>query len=177
MTDLGHTDSAELIRRLTSGDSDRIVEAVRAIAQQGVLEAVPVLLDVLDSTNDGGVWNAIAIALADMGILEAKEHIVALLNDSKTVGNRGSLLYALQQGLDYRDESPMLTEMCISGNLEVRGEAATMLVAIAGDLTSEERSHVTTKLRQAENSELSEFFCEVLEDFEAAAEGVDLEAP
>ncbi len=165
-------DPVELIRQLTSEDSESIRAAARAIAEHRVLEAVPAMLEVLDSSNDPNVWNPVAIALGDMRIQEAKEHIVALVKNPKTMKSRGSLLYALQQGLDYRDESPMLTEMCISGNYEVRGEAATALVAIASSLSGELRNEVALKLRHSAefgSGELSEFFCAVLDDFEAAA--------
>ncbi len=172
MTDDERADPAELIRQLGSEDSERIIEAARASAKRGVYEAVPALLGVLDSTNDPRVWNRVAISLADMRVSEAKAHIIALLKDPKTVKSRGSLLYALQVGFDYCDELPMLMEMSVTGNFEVRGEAANMLVALAPDLSDELCDEVTSTLRTAAvtlSDELREDLYEVIEDFEAAA--------
>jgi hypothetical protein len=77
------------------GEPARAIEAAKAIAREARHEAVPQLLTTLRTTMNHDVRNAVAMALSDLRAPGLVEEIGALLEDIRTLGNRGTLLYAL----------------------------------------------------------------------------------
>jgi hypothetical protein len=58
---------------------------------------VSMLLGLVENAEDARVRNAAAVTLADLQVKRAGPAIKALLNDPRTVGKRGTLLYALHE--------------------------------------------------------------------------------
>ncbi|WP_409292470.1 HEAT repeat domain-containing protein [Peribacillus sp. SCS-37] len=110
---------AALINALDNG---RLEEAASLIEKAGQIkdkEAVPLLINYLKSTENHNIRNLIALALSDIGDGRAVKPLIEMINDPKTSGNRGTLLYALKPF----DCSPFLETLIrhlLTGNFEVQ---------------------------------------------------------
>ncbi|MEF9864762.1 MAG: hypothetical protein RR777_07415 [Christensenellaceae bacterium] len=70
--------------------------------------------------------NELALILADHWGDIAVEPIIRLLRDKKTEGNRGTLLYALED-LNYSKYLGLLVDLMVQGNFEVSREAFSLI--------------------------------------------------
>ncbi len=83
---------------LKSGEPGQIVDALREIGPNDASEELEdQLLSLLRETQDPGIRNAAAIALADMRSKRVPEAIERLVLDPSTKGHRATLLYALEE--------------------------------------------------------------------------------
>jgi len=131
-----------------------IHEQVRNIGEAKVVEAVPYLIALLQKTNDCGLRNLLALALADIGDQRALEPLIALIKSKTTVGCRGTLVYALQS-LDCVSILVDLVEMAINGGLEVSCEAVNAIESIKSPYLSKEVQLGCQKIEMALQSESS----------------------
>ena len=87
-----------IMNRLMSGAPTQIVDALREIGPDNAsAELEEHLLSLLRGTQDPGIRNAAAIALADMRSNRVPEAIERLVLDPSTKGHRATLLYALEE--------------------------------------------------------------------------------
>ncbi|WP_336776994.1 HEAT repeat domain-containing protein [Paenibacillus sp. MMO-58] len=129
-------DLIQLERALMSGNQDEASAAISEASRYKNKEVVLMLIKHLKNTENKILRNEIALALSDFRNPEAVEPIIELLKDPKTLGSRGSLLYALRP-FDYSSHLELLIDFLINGNFEVRHEAKYLLqllnVRIPGD--------------------------------------------
>jgi len=131
-----------------------IQEQVRNIGEAKVVEAVPYLIALLQKTNDCGLRNLLALALADIGDQRALEPLIALIKSKTTAGCRGTLVYALQS-LDCVSILVDLVEMAINGGFEVSCEAVNAIESIKSPYLSKEVQLGCQKIEMALKSEPS----------------------
>lgn len=140
--------TTDLLRALQGNDADAAIAAASALATRGGDDVADQLLAVLQSTDDGGVRNAVALALGDRGEPRAFEPIVGLLQDARTERNRGTLLHALG-GFDCAPILPLLLDLVIEGSFEVSREALNLLSEVNADFDEETGTGYVRKLEQA----------------------------
>src|SRR5437764_722620 len=82
-----------------SGNEDRLVEELRKAPgdKSRRQRRTLILFKILKETKSPRVRNAAALALADMKMKNAKPQLVEILWRKDTKGNRGTLLYALEE--------------------------------------------------------------------------------
>ncbi|MDQ1146124.1 tetratricopeptide (TPR) repeat protein [Bacillus sp. SORGH_AS 510] len=103
-------------------DSENVEEAeslLNKVGENKYKEAIPVLINYLKSTENHRIRNAIALALSDIGDEKAVKPLIEMINDSKTLGYRGSLLYALKP-FDCSAYLETLVYHLLTGNYEVQ---------------------------------------------------------
>jgi HEAT repeat protein len=138
----------DLLRALEGNDAEAAIAAAGALAGRDGDEVASRLLAVLRATDDGGVRNAVALALGDRGDPRALPAIVELVQDPRTEGNRGTLLHALR-GLDCAPIFPLLLDLVLEGSFEVSREALTLLSRVDADFDEEVADGYVEKLKQA----------------------------
>ncbi|WP_409294247.1 HEAT repeat domain-containing protein [Peribacillus sp. SCS-26] len=102
--------------------NERLEEAASLLEKAGQMkdkEAVPILINYLKSTENHNLRNSIALALSDIGDEKAVKPLIEMINDPKTLGHRGSLLYALKP-FDCSAYLETLIKHLLTGNLEVQ---------------------------------------------------------
>jgi HEAT repeat protein len=99
-------------------------------------EAIPLLVEYLKSTENVLLRNSIALALSDIGNTEAVQPLIDVINDPKTLGNRGTLLYALEP-FDCSAHLETLIYHLITGNFEVQAQAYQLIESINGKISDE----------------------------------------
>ncbi|WP_052476292.1 HEAT repeat domain-containing protein [Cohnella kolymensis] len=95
-------DFSQLEQALRDGRVEEAMNTISELGKQRTKEAVPLLIKYLKLTDNSILRNEIAIALSDIGSQEAVEPLIEMLKDPKTLGNRGTLLFALRP-FDYTE--------------------------------------------------------------------------
>lgn len=88
--------------------------------------AIPLLIEFLKSTDNHRLRNSIALTLSDIENEIAVEPLIEMINDPKTLGFRGSLLFALKP-FDCSSHLETLIYHLLSGNFEVQMEAYQLI--------------------------------------------------
>ncbi|NJL20628.1 MAG: HEAT repeat domain-containing protein [Leptolyngbyaceae cyanobacterium SM1_3_5] len=117
------------IDQLHSHNSNLVIEAAYSLGNLGCKQSVPALIEVLQTTTDPSVRNAVAIGLQEIGDERALCPLVSIIVDPKTEGYRGTLIYALE-GFDCSCILPLLVELVIAGNFEVSHQAFLIIESI-----------------------------------------------
>ena len=119
----------KLVAQLAGTDPDAACNAALELGDRREYGAVPTMLEILGATADAGVRNGIAYALSAMRIPETFEVIVDLLQQDRTHGARGTLLYALRP-FDCAPILPLLVHLVVEDTWEAAREAAYLISEI-----------------------------------------------
>ncbi|MDO3413300.1 HEAT repeat domain-containing protein [Saccharibacillus sp. CPCC 101409] len=123
------------------------ISSVRKLAENGDSAENAILLKELAETDDPRLRNEIALAVSDLREEKAVDVIVDLVQQRKTLGNRGTLLYALEP-LDYARHRNVLLDQVIGGNYETSTQAYTLLEKIAAQFSENEKTAYRRKLEE-----------------------------
>ncbi|MGC8230874.1 HEAT repeat domain-containing protein [Pseudobacillus badius] len=114
------------------------------------IEAVPLLVEYLKSTENVLLRNSIALTLSDIGSEEAVQPLIEVINDAKTLGHRGTLLYALEP-FDCSAHVETLVDHLINGNFEVQAQAYQLIEAINGRIPADTLFNCILKIKEELN--------------------------
>jgi hypothetical protein len=148
MSDLKSATAAELLKLIGSANPRKIISAAQELASRQERNGAPRLLEILRSSSDAAVRNAVALALSDLKDPRAFNVIVDLLKDDRTLGNRGTLLYALG-AYDCSPVLPLLVEFVIEGNFEVSRQALALISGIETEVDERTWNSCTDRIRAA----------------------------
>jgi hypothetical protein len=128
----------EILRKAI--ESDKVEEAESIFEEVGKNKqenAIPLLIEYLKSTDNHRLRNSIAITLSDIGSDKAIEPLIEMINNPKTLGYRGTLLYALNP-FDCSAHLETLVYHLLSGNFEVQSNSYQLIEEnIKSDVTDE----------------------------------------
>jgi hypothetical protein len=99
-------------------DRDELFKVAHQLGDLGDHRAVPILIDLLESTKDGTVRNAAAAGLRKLRDSRAVPYILEQLKADYTTGNRGTLMYALET-LDITENIVEVVKVMCNDNYEV----------------------------------------------------------
>ncbi|MCM3729788.1 hypothetical protein M3226_30105 [Neobacillus cucumis] len=127
----------QLLRKALENDDLKEVENLLDVVEnEKFKEEIPLLIEFLKRTNSHQIRNQIAICLSDIGGNEVVKPIIDMINDPKTLGYRGTLLYSLQP-FDCSAHLDSLIHHLITGNFEVQAEAFHLIEAMKGTMPNE----------------------------------------
>ena len=145
---LSSTYYQKYVDQLHSDNRDLVIKAAHALGDIGDCRAVPILIEMLQKTNEPAIRNAAAVGLRELGDERALDPIVLLINDPITESNRGTLIYALE-GFNCRQLLPFLVELVITGNFEVSHQAFSVIESIDVKIDSETLNICIQKVKNA----------------------------
>ncbi|KYC38714.1 hypothetical protein WA1_36710 [Scytonema hofmannii PCC 7110] len=145
---LSSTQYQKYVEQLDSNNRDLVVEAAHALGDIGDRRSVNILIELLQKTNDPVIRNAAAVGLRELGDERALNPIVSLVNDAKTEGYRGTLIYALE-GFDCSHLLPFSIEQVITGNFEVSHQAFSLIESIDVEVDSKTLNICTQRVKDA----------------------------
>jgi HEAT repeat protein len=141
----------DLLREAVESNKMDIVESMlEDIGKNKVKEAIPLLIEYLKSTENNILRNSIALTLSDIGSEEAVEPLIDMINHPKTLGVRGTLIYALKP-FDCSGHLETLVFHLITGNFEVQAEAYQLIETINSEVSDEVLLKSIIKVRDALN--------------------------
>ncbi|ANU27068.1 HEAT repeat domain-containing protein [Planococcus versutus] len=121
---------------LEKNDVDDVERLINEISSDQYDEAVPVLIKHITLTENSGIRNALAIALRDIGNEKAISPLFDLINDPKTLGNKGTLFYALEP-FDCTGHLETIVHHFLTGNFEVQAMAYQLLESMDGKVPAD----------------------------------------
>ncbi|MGF6949089.1 hypothetical protein QF028_001594 [Neobacillus sp. B4I6] len=122
----------KLLKKLLETDDLKEVEhLLDVIGTEQVKEAIPLLVEFFKRTNNHQLRNQIALCLSDIGNKQVVKPIIDMINNPKTLGNRGTLLYSLKP-FDCSEHLDSLVHHLITGNFEVQAEVFQLIEAMNG---------------------------------------------
>jgi len=155
---------SELEETIINNNTEEARKIIEQIGYSKNAKAVPLLIHYLVGTDNNIIRNAIAIALSDIGSIEAIEPIINMLRHPKTIGARGTLLYALE-AFDCSAHGELMTDLLLEGNFEVRIQSQILLKSNAKSIPIEVKQKCIEKIQEEMESlrEKIEFLSESLE--------------
>lgn len=128
---------------------DNQIELVRKVLfSPGIFQNesyVEILIDYLNQTLNNDLRNDIAILLSDVGCEKAVKTIIALLHSEKTIGNRGTLLYSLEE-LEYFAYLEDLFPFLFDNSFEVRMQTYRLFEKAARKFSNEDKAKFQSML-------------------------------
>lgn len=128
----------ELENKIKNDCFEEAKDMIKEIGKNKKSEAVPLLIHHLISTDNNSLRNTIAMALADIGSAESIEPLISLLRSPKTVGARGTLLYALGN-FNCASHAELIAEMLCEDNFELSRQSLLLLESNAKDIPFENK--------------------------------------
>lgn len=125
-----------LKKLIENNNINEAIIKIEEISEQKYADAFPLLVEYLMKTDNHLLRNSIALALMDIGNPEAVEPIIELLKDQKTLGYRGTLLYALEP-FDYSAHIELLIDFVVNGNYEVRHKSKGLIEGMKPNIKDE----------------------------------------
>lgn len=110
-------------------------------------ETLPLLIEYLKITENPLLRNAIALALRDIENDVVVQPLINVINDPKTLGSRGTLLYALEP-YDCSAHLETLVHHLITGNFEVLVQSFQLIESIDGEIPDEVLLKCLDKVKQ-----------------------------
>lgn len=120
-------------------ENEKLSEAeiiLEEISSSKNIKAIPLLIEYLKSTDNALIRNSIALTLSDIGSEEVVQPLIDVINDPKTLGYRGTLLYALEP-FDCSAHIETLIYHLITGNFEVQAQSYQLIESIKGEISDE----------------------------------------
>lgn len=143
-----------------SGDEDALLAVLDGLKDRAPApDVLGDVAEILRSTRSRRVRNTAALALADGGLAEMSEPIVATLRDERVAGEAGTLLFALDElgGVLPLDAAP---HIIARGSYEARAEMLTFFglgrIDRGDEQTCRSAKAVLTGLLSGEDAEASE---------------------
>ena len=124
------------ITQLRSDRQDLAIKAAHALGDLGDQRAVPVLIEILQTTTHSAIRDAVAVGLRELKDERAIQPLVSLIADPKTEGHRGTLIYALEE-FDCTCLLDFLVDLVITGNFEVSHQAFLAITSIESGVDPE----------------------------------------
>lgn len=116
---------------LEKNDVEEVERLVTEISPEQHDKAVLILIKHITLTQNPGIRNALAIALRNIGNEKAITPLIDLINNPKTLGNRGTLFYALEP-FDCTGHLETIVHHFLTGNFEVQAMAYQLLESMDG---------------------------------------------
>ena len=120
---------------------------IEEIGNKRIEEAVDFLIELLNTTTNNFLINASALALSDIGDNKAVEPLISLLRHPKTLGNRGTILYALE-AFDCAEYSELIVELLFSDNFEVSRQSFILLESISNKICVDKKKLLVGKIQK-----------------------------
>lgn len=155
---------SELEEKIINNNTEEARAIIEEIGYNKDVKAVPLLIHYLVSTDNNIMRNTIAIALSDIGSIEAVEPIISMLRHPKTIGARGTLLYALE-AFDCSAHGELITDVLLEGNFEVRIQSLILLESNVNNIPIEVKQKCIERIQDKIDilHEKIEFLSELLE--------------
>ena len=136
-----------LMNALNEQNFQTAIEIIEGLSTKQVKAEETYLIDVLMTTCDGNLRNSIALRLSDIRSEALVGAVTQLVEDPKTIGNRGTLLYALQD-LDYSGKLDALLPLLGSSSFEVSREAFNLIEPYLHSLSPDQQKTLQVLLNQ-----------------------------
>lgn len=135
------------VHQRQESDIDSRIQEVYALGESGDADAFPVLVDLLNTTDDPRIRNAAAIGLRDLADNRALPFLLAQIKNPKNANYRGTLVYALET-LDARSALVDLIDLIGSGDYEAAAMAIRAIETFTAPVATEKKRDAKRTLKR-----------------------------
>jgi len=137
---------SKLEEKIINNNIEEAKKIIEEIGYRKNVEEVPLLIHNLVNTDNNILRNAIAIALSDIGSVEAIEPLISMLSHPKTIGARGTLMYALE-AFDCSAYAELITDFLSEDSFEVSRQSLILLESNAANISIEVKQRCIKKIQ------------------------------
>ena len=151
--------------KIADNKVDEAIAIVEELGSKKIVGAVHLLIHHVLSTKNGSLRNTIAIALADIGSKEAIEPLISLLKNPSTIGNRGTILYALES-FHCPEYIELFAELLCEDSFEVSRQAFMLIDSHSKNISNETKDRCIKIIRKKIDgiTDQKEFLIDSLEE-------------
>jgi HEAT repeat protein len=135
-----------LVEKIENNKFDEAICIISEIGRDRIKDAVPILIKYLKKTNNNKLRNEIAIALSDIGNPIAVKPLIDMIKHTKTKGNRGTLLYALES-FDYSEHIELLVDLLNEDSFEVSRQSLMLIEPLVKHLPDSIKQKYMIKIK------------------------------
>ncbi|MDD4190017.1 MAG: HEAT repeat domain-containing protein [Mangrovibacterium sp.] len=140
----------ETIQLLHSGNAGIVTGAIEELRENGHAGYLPVLLELLHSTNNDSIRKHITGLLAELKSQEAVPFLVEAIQNRQYAGELSAILSACwENGLDYSGYLPVFVDLVIEKEFLVAFEAYTVVINMTGGISDAVQEAVRKKIKDA----------------------------
>lgn len=140
----------KLVSELQSSDSKTVTKSINQLREEGQLEDIVILFDLLVKSTDEEVKNTILKFLADIKDKNADLiFIEAILNDEYKSIQKELAGICWQSSIDFTKHVSVFTDLLIKSDFETAFEAFTVIENFTGKIESDKKIEEQDKLKDA----------------------------
>lgn len=135
---------------IRSGDSDKVLKALKDIREHGTQDSIPVLIDILVNTKDELLYLEAVKILNDLKDKESTPYIIDAIQDPANAEEIITLLQVIwQAGLKVEGHLRFLVDLAMKSDNMVAFECLTILEHMEDSIEDEEAFPLISDLREA----------------------------
>ncbi|WP_321290399.1 HEAT repeat domain-containing protein [uncultured Sunxiuqinia sp.] len=138
------------LNRLKSENTDTAIEAISELKEKGHAGYVPILIELLHTSDNPEIKSRIFRLLAELKQSDAIPLIIDAIENKKYANERQQLVSACwENGLDYSHHLSLFVDLVIENDLEIAFEAYTVITNMSGKISKEIADKESEKLKRA----------------------------
>lgn len=138
------------LNRLKSKDSNVAIDAISELGETGNVSYIPILVELLHTTNSNEIKSRIARLLAELKQSDAIPLIIDAIENKKYASELKYLVSACwENGMDYSTHLSLFIDLLIEQELLVGLEAYTVITNMTGKISKEIAEKESSKMKRA----------------------------
>ena len=129
----------ELKKNIYENNSKEVLKLIEIIGNEKNELALPILLDLFETTDDSILRNKIALALSDIGNSMVVEPIIKMIFNPKAQRSRGTLIYSLNN-FECSQYTKLFINLLSDRSLEVSREAFSLIESNHKNITNADKN-------------------------------------
>ena len=141
---------ASTVNRLNSDDLKVAINAINELGETGNAAYIPVLVELLHSTENADIKKRIAKLLSTLKHSDAIPLIIEAIENKKYAGELRYLVSACwENGMDYSEHLPLFIDLVIEQEFMVAFEAYTVITNMSGKISQQIADRESHKIKEA----------------------------
>ncbi len=142
--------SIRTIERLNSDNTDTAVHAIAELKEKGNVNYIPVLVELLHTSNSPEVKSQVRMLFAEIKQSDAIPLLIQAIENKKYANELQPLVSACwENGLDYSMHLSLFIDLVIDQELLIAFEAYTVITNMSGRISKEILEKESRKLKEA----------------------------
>ncbi|GET31757.1 hypothetical protein PbJCM13498_06200 [Prolixibacter bellariivorans] len=156
----------KILTNLQSEDSLMVIETIKELRETGNSSYIPVLIELLHSTDNPEIRQKIIRLLAELKYSDAIPRIVEAIQDKKYASELKELVSVCwENGLDFSQYLSLFVDLVIESEFMVAFEAFTVIENMVGKIDDSYKNEQVEKIKAAKENATTEKMS-LLEDLE-----------
>lgn len=141
---------ASTVQQLNSKDSTTAINAINQLGESGTAAYIPVLVELLHSTENKEIKKRITSLLSTLKHSDAIPLIIEAIENKKYASELQYLISACwENGMDYSNHLSLFVDLVIEQEFVIAFEAYTVITNMSGRISKQIADHESRKIKDA----------------------------